>query len=232
MTKGTLQLTRAEADYLKTVYSLADEGQRVRTNDLAEALSVSAASATGMIQKLAAADPPLLDYQKHYGAALTPAGRKAALKTLRQHRLVEMFLHKTLGYTWDEVHEEAERLEHVVSEELEERIAQSLGDPTHDPHGAPIPTRDLEMPSFSHISLETAQAGQQVRVERVNDHDPALLRHLSDLGIRPGVDLMIASVSPFDGNISLHVADSEEHIVLGPGVTSHVFIQASATLQG
>jgi len=225
----TVQLTQAEADYLKAVFALTEERQRVRTNDLAAALDVSAASVTGMVQKLAAAEPPLLEYKKHHGASLTPEGRRAALKTLRQHRLMEMFLHKTLGYSWDEVHDEAERLEHVVSDELEERIAHALGDPTHDPHGAPIPTRDLELPSFSRISLEQSEAGQRVRVERVNDHDPALLRHLSDLGIRPGTLLTISSVSPFDGNLSLHVGEREEPIVLGPGVTSQVFIKPLST---
>lgn len=223
--KHKYNLTRAEADYLKALFTLGEEGQPVRTKELAAALDVSPASATGMVQKLATADPALLDYEKHHGAELTEAGRRAALKTIRQHRLVEMFLHKTLGFAWDTVHAEAERLEHVISDELEDRIATSLGDPTHDPHGAPIPTRDLEMPSFSRLALEHVQAGQRVVVERVNDRDPALLRHLSDIGIRPGVELAVEAVSPFDGNLTLRPASADEAIVLGPAVTGQVFIQ-------
>lgn len=221
-------VTQAEADYLKTVFTLAEGGQRVRTNDLAAALNVSAASVTGMVQKLASADPPLLHYEKHHGAALTAEGRRAALKTLRQHRLVEMFLHKILGYGWDEVHAEAERLEHVISEQLEERIARALGNPTHDPHGHPIPTRELELPPYSRTSLGDVQPGQRVLVDRVNDHDPALLRHLSKLGIRPGTELYVEAISPFDGNLSLRITDQVEPIVLGPAITGQVFIKPLA----
>lgn len=230
MTKMAVQeLTRAEADYLKAIFTLTEEDQQVRTRDLAAALKVSPASVTGMVQKLASADPPLLHYEKHRGAALTREGRMAALKTLRQHRLVEMFLHKILGYTWDAVHAEAERLEHVISEEFEERIAVVLGDPTHDPHGHPIPTRELELPPYSRISLGDVQAGQRVLVERVNDHDPALLRHLSKLGVRPGNEFVVEAISPFDGNLNLRLPDGDETIVLGPAVTSQVFIKALAS---
>ena len=136
-------ISQATGDYLKTIYELTREHGRASTNQIAESLQVTPASVTGMIKKLASADPPLVDYQKHQGVLLTEEGKKAALEIVRHHRLLEMFLHEKLGYEWDEVDAEADRLEHFISEEFEERIAQSLGNPQFDPHGDPIPTRDL-----------------------------------------------------------------------------------------
>lgn len=223
--KNTGKLTHAVEDYLKAVYTVAGTSGRATTNDLAEELGVSPASVTGMVQKLAAATPPLLDYQKHRGVALTETGRMAALKTIRHHRLIEMFLHQILGFNWDEVHEEAERLEHVISEDLEERIAQALGNPTHDPHGDPIPTTNLELPPTTRIPLSDVRSGQTVVVERVSDNDPSLLRYLSELGIKPSVQLKVESHSPFDGNLHLRLIDSDQVVVLGPKVTDQVYIE-------
>ena len=127
-------------DYLKAIYELTQEQDRASTNEIAEQMGVTPASATGMMQRLATADPPLVDYQKHRGVALTEQGKRNALEVIRHHRLLETFLQEKLGYTWDEVHADADRLEHVISEELEERISQTLGDPAYDPHGEPIPT--------------------------------------------------------------------------------------------
>jgi DtxR family Mn-dependent transcriptional regulator len=167
-----------------------------------------------MIQKLAAWDPPLLDYQKHRGVALTKDGRDAALRTIRHHRLIEMFLHEALGFSWDEVHEEAERLEHVISE----------GDPTHDPHGDPIPTRDLEIPPSLNIRMSEMRADQQAVIRRVRDTDPQLLRYLSNLGITPGAEVRARDYSAFDENLHLEILGGDD-IVLGSRVTRQVYVE-------
>jgi DtxR family Mn-dependent transcriptional regulator len=211
-------------DYLKAIYEICCQEPRASTSQIAAALGVKPASVTGMAQKLAGFDPPLVDYQKHRGVALTEAGEKVALETVRHHRLVEMFLHRTLGYSWDEVHEEAERLEHVISEEIEERIAEVLGHPTHDPHGDPIPTRDLKLPVSQEVSLSELRPGQRALVERVRDDDPELLRYLSALGVRPSAELQVLGHSPFDDNLVLQIEGQAEPVVLGTGVTTQVFV--------
>jgi DtxR family Mn-dependent transcriptional regulator len=218
------ELTPAIQDYLKAIYEICSREPRATTSEIAAALGVKPASVTGMAQKLAAFDPPLVDYQKHRGVALTDAGEKVALETMRHHRLVEMFLHRTLGYSWDEVHEEAERLEHVISEDIEERIAEALGHPTHDPHGDPIPSRDLEMPVSQQVMLSELRPGQRTIVERVRDDDPELLRYLSELGVRPGIELEVLGYSPFDDNLVLQIEGQAEPVVLGMGVTTQVFV--------
>jgi DtxR family Mn-dependent transcriptional regulator len=217
-------LTRAVEDYLKAVYALAGEEGRASTNDLAQELGVSPASVTGMIQKMAAQDPALLDYQKHHGVVLTEQGLKAALQIIRHHRLIEMFLHEALGFSWDEVHEEAERLEHVISKRLEERIAESLGDPTHDPHGDPIPTKDLIIPPSLNIRLSEMRPDQRAVVRRVRDSDPKLLRYLSNLGITPGVEILARDYSVFDENLRIEIVGGDE-IVLGSRVTRQVYVE-------
>jgi len=177
-----------------------------------------------MIQRLAAAHPPLVDYQKHRGASLTAEGQQTALEVIRHHRLLEAFLHEKLGYAWDEVHAEADRLEHVISEELEERIAVSLGDPRHDPHGDPIPTRDLRLPVSTALTLDQLRPPQKAIVQRVRDADPDLLRYLSELGLTPEVHLAVLDYSPFDNNLSLQIEGHEAPIVLGSKITSQVFV--------
>jgi DtxR family Mn-dependent transcriptional regulator len=188
-------------------------------------MSVRPASVTGMVQKLAATDPPLLYYEKHRGVLLTPEGEKVALEIIRHHRLLEAFLHKTLGFGWDEVHDEADRLEHVISEDFEERIAQVLGNPSRDPHGHPIPTRDLELPEVSGTRLRDLRAGEQAVIKRVDDADPSLLRHLSDLGLKPEAKIEIINYSQFDDNLHISVLGGQEKIVLGPRITGKVFVQ-------
>lgn len=218
------RITHAVQDYLKAVYALAGEDDRASTNELAHELGVSPASVTGMIQKLAASDPPLLDYQKHRGVALTKHGRNAALRTIRHHRLIEMFLHEALGFSWDEVHEEAERLEHVISARLEERIAENLGDPTHDPHGDPIPTRDLKIPPSLNIRMSEMRPDQLAVIRRVRDTDPQLLRYLRNLGITPGAEVRAQDYSAFDENLRLKITGGNE-IVLGSRVTRQVYVE-------
>src|SRR4030095_16772984 len=139
-------LTISIQDYLKNIYELTENGEVATTNALSKKLNISAPSVTGMVQKLASAKPALVEYQKHQGVTLTKDGKKAALEVIRHHRLLEAWLVQTLGYSWDEVHEEAERLEHVISEDFERRIAAAMGHPTRDPHGEPIPTADFTLP--------------------------------------------------------------------------------------
>ena len=218
-------LTHVIEDYLKTIYDLTADSGRATTNQIAERMGVTPASVTNMIQKLAATDPPLLEYRKHRGVVLTEEGEKVALEILRHHRLLEMFLHQTLGYRWDEVHEEADRLEHVISEEFEERIAERLGNPRQDPHGDPIPTRELELPDNSTVPLSEMRPGEQGKVRRVRDTDPDLLRYLSDLGLTPGAKITVLDFSPFDHNLRLRVEGKDEAAVLGPNVTHQVFVE-------
>jgi DtxR family Mn-dependent transcriptional regulator len=218
-------LTRVIEDYLKTIYDLTSSNGRASTNQIAERMGVTPASVTNMIQKLADTDPPLLDYRKHRGVKLTPVGEEVALEIIRHHRLLEMFLHQTLGYRWDEVHDEADRLEHVISEELEERIAISLGDPLHDPHGDPIPTRDLRLPESNEEMLSKVRPTKEVIVKRVRDTDPELLRYLSEMGIKPEAHLKVVNYSPFDNNLSVKIAGAKEPVVLGLMVTSQVYVE-------
>ncbi|MGW8225849.1 MAG: metal-dependent transcriptional regulator [Anaerolineales bacterium] len=218
-------LTRVIEDYLKTIYDLTASGERASTNQIAERMEVTPASVTNMIQKLAKTEPPLLDYRKHRGVKLTPDGEKIALEIIRHHRLLEVFLHQTLGYRWDEVHEEADRLEHVISEEMEERIAVSLGDPQHDPHGDPIPTRDLRLPVSVEIALSQLRPPQEAQVKRVSDSDPELLRYLSEMGIAPASRLSILEYSPFDNNLKVQIQGKKSPVVLGPRVTNQVYVE-------
>jgi len=218
-------LTHVIEDYLKTIYDLSTTSGRATTNQIADRLGVTPASVTNMLQKLAATQPPLVEYRKHRGVLLTAEGEKVALEILRHHRLIEMFLHQTLGFSWDEVHDEADRLEHVISEELEERIALSLGDPRHDPHGDPIPTRDLHVPQSTKLTLAQLRPPQKATIERVRDADPELLRYLSELGLTPEVRLTVLGYSPFDNNLRLLVEGHETPIVLGDKITSQVFVE-------
>ncbi len=218
-------LTQSIEDYLKAIYELATKEGRASTTQLAAYLDVTPASVTGMIKKLAKTDPPLVEYQKHRGVVLTEAGQRVALETLRHHRLIELFLHQILGYPWDEVHEEADRLEHVISEKFEERIAAALGNPEHDPHGDPIPAYDLSLPYAADTALDKLRPGDQAIIKRVRDTDPDLLRHLSSLGIIPEAQVIIVDYSEFDGNIHLKTGDQPEVIVLGPRITKEIFIE-------
>lgn len=219
------QLTHAVEDYLKAIYLLTNEFGRATTTQIANRLGVKPGSVTGMIQKMAAATPPLVDYQKHHGVVLTPQGETVALEIIRHHRLLELFLHETLGYSWDEVHGEADRLEHVISEEFEERIAEVLGDPSHDPHGDPIPTRDFQMPLPSTLSLNELRPGQQARIQWVDSSDPELLRYLSSQGLVPQALVLVEDYSELDGNLTLRVSGQEEAFVLGPRVTRQIYME-------
>lgn len=218
----TERLSNSVEDYLKIIYHLSDGEGMVSTGKIAEELFVSPASVTDMVQRLAAENPPLLDYRKHQGVALTESGSKAALETIRRHRLLELFLHEVLGFSWDQVHEEAERLEHVISEEFEERIAAVLGDPQRGLHGEPIPSRSLEMPDEECCTLQDLRPDQRGRIQEVNDDDPDLLRYLASQGLFPGVEFDVIDYSPFDENLRIQLMNESEDIVLGTNITGQI----------
>src|SRR6266849_6299551 len=184
--------TESVDDYLKAILELSGpEEKRVTSNALARQLDVRAASVTGMLQKLAAASPSFVRYEKHHGVCLTRAGKMRALEVLRHHRLLERFLHDLLDYSWDEVHEEAERLEHFISEKLEDRMAAKLGDPQTDPHGHPIPERSGAVRRRVETPLSRWACGVPAVVSSVSDRDPACLREVKRLGLRPGVTIVL-----------------------------------------
>jgi DtxR family Mn-dependent transcriptional regulator len=217
-------LTQSTQDYLKHIFELTEGGSTASTNDLASLLGVKPASVTGMVQKLASAEPPLVDYQKHQGVRLTLEGEQAALEVLRHHRLLESWLVQSLGYTWDEVHDEACRLEHVISEDFEARIAAALGHPTHDPHGDPIPSEDLVMPEDNLAPLSALRPPQQAVIRRVIGEEPDFLRYLEELGLVPGAQLGVKSYSPFDNNLTITV-QGQPPTVLGLAITSKIFVE-------
>jgi DtxR family Mn-dependent transcriptional regulator len=221
-------LTQSTEDYLKAIYDLTRSGLRASTNDLAELLEVKPASVTGMLQKMAIAQPPLVDYQKHHGVALTPHGERQALEIIRHHRLLETYLYTLLGYEWDAIHEEACRMEHVISEEFEERIAQAMGDPSYDPHGDPIPDRQLVMPDSATTRLGDLEAGQTATVQRVRDSDPQMLRYLGERGVVPGARLTVLECYPFDNNLRLQLNDQAETLILGQRVARQVFVSINS----
>lgn len=184
--------TESVDDYLKAILELSGPGElRVTSNVLADRLGVRAASVTGMLQKLAARKPSFVKYEKHHGALLTDAGKHRALEVIRHHRLLERFLHDVLDYPWDEVHEEAERLEHFISERLEDRIAAKLGDPERDPHGHSIPERNGTVKKLQEISLSSWVCGVAALISSVSDRDPAALREMQRLGLLPGVRVLV-----------------------------------------
>jgi len=219
-----VETSHAAQDYLKVIYEMTIDGQRASTNQIAEQMRVTPASATGMIQRLAAEEPPLVDYQKHHGVSLTVEGERTALEIIRHHRLLEAFLQKKLGYSWDKVHAEADRLEHVISEELEERISLSLGNPSYDPHGGPIPNRELEMPNQSNLRLSDLHPGSHVTIQRINHATPGMLRYLSSIGIMPDISITVLEESPFDGNLRVKLDSQSVVLVLGIPITSRIFV--------
>ncbi|MEO8356459.1 MAG: metal-dependent transcriptional regulator [Chloroflexota bacterium] len=220
-------LTISIQDYLKNIYELTENGGNASTNDLAKRLNIKPASVTGMVQKLASSKPALVEYQKHQGVTLTNEGKKAALEVIRHHRLLEAWLVKTLGYSWDAVHEEAERLEHVISEDFERRIAAAMGHPVRDPHGELIPTADLRMPLDYSTPLSALRPKQGGIIQRVNAADAELLRHLEGLGLVPGVRVEVIDYSPYDHNLTVRAG--KKSAVLGLNVTGKIFMDVDRT---
>jgi DtxR family Mn-dependent transcriptional regulator len=203
-------LSAAIQDYLKEIYKLQADGERPTTSAIARRMGVAPSSVTSMLKKLAALG--LAEHSPYRGVQLSGAGTKIALEVIRHHRLLEQYLAETLGLTIDAVHAEADRLEHVISEELEARIDEKLGYPTHDPHGHPIPDAGLKLDRQTLRSLDALEPGEEATVERVPDGDAALLRYLAGLQLVPGGRVKMQSSEPFDGPITVVIGGSEHAI--------------------
>jgi DtxR family Mn-dependent transcriptional regulator len=215
--------TEAVDDYLKIIFVLTrDGGDMATTGAIAERLELTPASVTGMVQRLAAQEPALVEYSKNRGVALTDAGRERALEVIRHHRLLETFLHETLGISWEMVHEEAEKLEHYISEELEDRIAAYLGDPEVDPHGSPIPKKDGTMPELGWVSVLDLEPGAPAVVARIPLRDPDLRNYLEGLGLTPGARVVLECIEPFGGPVYLRCEERRHGI--GPEIARRLLV--------
>ena len=206
--------TEAVEDLLKAVYTLQKQVDPVPTTLLAKTLNISAPSVTDMVKRLSESTghPPLLDHRPYHGVRLTELGEKVALEVIRHHRLLELYLSQALGYSWDEVHIEADRLEHVISEQLEARIAAALGNPEIDPHGDPIPALDGTIHADKLTVLAEMQIGRGGTVSRITDQSPDVLRYLSDLGLTPGAALRVTSRSPLNDTLTVEVGGAKHTI--------------------
>jgi len=211
-------LTAPVEDYLKAIYAIGKGTGAAATNDIAQRLALAPASVSGMVRRLA--DQGLLAYERYHGVKLTESGRRAALRTLRRHRVIEAYLSQALGYPWDRVHDEAERLEHAASDELVDRMAATIGEPEVDPHGAPIPTRDGAVDETEYTSLADLPIGVPGVVMRVTDEDPAMLRYLGELSVVPGKRIIVKSRAPYGGPITL--AAGRQELSIGPALAAHV----------
>jgi len=212
---ATKEMIRSSAveDYAKAIFTLEDRGDgSVINNALAARLGVTPASSSGMVKKLG--ELGLVRHLPYRGVQLTEQGREVALEVLRHHRLLELYLAESLGVPWDRVHDEAEVLEHVLSEELEELIAGKLGNPTRDPHGDPIPTPDGRLPEQPTERLDELPVGARGRFVRVSDSDPEMLRYLADHGVRPGHPLEVVDRQPFEGPLSVRFGE-DVHVLGG-----------------
>ena len=206
--------SEAIQDYAKAIYALQrrSDGAPVATNDLAERLRVTPASVSAMLKKLA--ERGLVEHVPYRGVLLTPAGERVALEVLRHHRLLELYLVEHLGMTWDEVHAEADRLEHHISEGLEDRIAAKLGQPSRDPHGDPIPDRDGVMVAEPTAPLADLACGDTARIVRVSDRTPKLLQYLAERGLLPGAEVVVVDVDEMAGVIAVRVAERDHVLAL------------------
>lgn len=240
--KALQTLTAPVEDYLKAIFEIehATDPERpsaAGTNEIAQALGIAPASVTGMLRRLA--ELGLISYERYRGVRLSEAGRRAALRTIRRHRVIEAYLTKALGYPWDRVHDEAERLEHSASEDLIDRMAAAIGEPATDPHGAPIPTREGKVDAPSLLALLDVAVGSVVRVRRVGDKDPERLRYLAQLGVTPGADVHVVARAPFGGPITLRIVreGNQGHAAgrhqqrarqraIGPALAAEVFVEA------
>jgi DtxR family Mn-dependent transcriptional regulator len=213
-------------DYLKAIFELTGPaGEPAASNAIAQRLGVSAPSVTGMLQKLSTGKRPWVAYRKHRGARLTQEGRLRALRIIRRHRLVELFLCQVLGYSWDEVHQEAERLEHFISEKLEERIAQKLGNPEFDPHGDIIPGKDGTLPERKTMALADVPPGSSVVVTSVSDRDPEMLRYLERIGLAPNRSLAVIDHGPFEGPTTVRLHGEADPRSLSPRLAAAILVQ-------
>ncbi|MEX0994801.1 MAG: metal-dependent transcriptional regulator [Balneolaceae bacterium] len=218
-------ISQAVEDYLKTIYRLEIEnkGKGVSTTKIANSMKVSSASVTNMIKRLAKLG--LVSYESYYGSVLTESGRKIALEIIRHHRLLELYLKEVMGYSWDQVHDEAENLEHHISEKFEDKIAELLDHPTHDPHGDPIPSKEGLLPEIATRPLTDVQEGEDFLLGRVKNQDPELLRYLDDIGLIPGVKIKVLEKGPFKGPITINLEG--ENKVVGHDVATHLYVMSA-----
>ena len=211
-------------DYLKAIWELRGEST-ASTKDVAERLSISSASVTNMFARLR--EMGLTEYERYHGASLTELGRVEALRLVRRHRLIETFLLKCLGYSWEDVHEEAESLEHSVSDGFTERLAEFLGHPAHDPHGDPIPAADGTLEPDDSFPLSEAAAGQRVRIYRVDDEEAAKLAYLQEHGLMPGRLLEVREVRALDEVVTVETEEGETRALGGP-LAGSVFVRSAS----
>lgn len=214
------RLSASAEDYLKAIYAIGNGQAPVTIGALAERLGVTAPSVSGMVRRLA--EQQFLTHEPYHGVTLTQLGRHRALETLRRHRVIETYLAAILGYSWDRVHAEAERLEHAASDELIDRMAEALGQPTTDPHGAPIPGRDGSVDETVYRSLDSLEVEESGRVMRVIHDDAAMLRYLDELDLRPGVEVRVKARAPFGGPITLEVYGSRKFVA--PSLAAQVLV--------
>jgi DtxR family Mn-dependent transcriptional regulator len=217
------ELTAAVQDYAKAIYTIESRDGAASTTELAALLDVRPGSVSGMLRKLS--ELGLVEHERYHGVRLTKRGRRVALEVIRHHRLVELFLVESLGMTWDEVHDEAEVLEHALSEQLEELIAAKLGNPTVDPHGDPIPSRELKLAETPSQALAELEPGDVATFVRISDSDPDMLRFLGERGIVPGTTLELVERQPFDGPLFVRVGRKVH--VLGSVLASAMHVDAA-----
>jgi DtxR family transcriptional regulator, Mn-dependent transcriptional regulator len=214
--------TQSKEDYIKSIFILQKENESVATSILAKHLGIGDGSVTGMMKKLS--EKQLINYEPYQGVTLTPSGRRLALKMIRRHRLWEMFLVKFLGYTWDEIHNEAEALEHVMSDDLEERIDKVLGFPKVDPHGDPIPTSTGELTEITYKNLSDCDEGDVGIVVRVKDESQEVLKYMTKLGLSLNKKIVVTQKIQFDGSVIVEIDGRE--VALSEKLAKSIFVQA------
>ncbi len=218
--------TETVEKYLKTIYEIQQQGGRVKTTILAQTLGVTAGSVTDMIKRLSSVRPKMVSHELHKGVALTPRGKKVALNVIRRHRLLETFLNQVLGFSWDEVHDEAENLEHHISDRLTDAIAEYLNHPQYDPHGDPIPEKDGKLKADKFQTLAATPIGESVRIARVRHSDAEMLRYLDELGIRLETVVTVVEKAPFRGPLSIRVGPQRQAPIrtLGINVADEIMV--------
>ncbi|MDQ3045821.1 MAG: metal-dependent transcriptional regulator [Chloroflexota bacterium] len=215
------RITHAIEDYLKAAFRLSAEGGLVTTQRMAEELGISGPAVTNMVKRLH--ELRLVEHTRYQGIALTETGKRIAIEVVRHHRLLELYLAQSLGYQWDQVHAEAELLEHHVSDELEARMDSALGFPTVDPHGDPIPSREGLLAEVPDLRLTDIEAGERATVRRVSDRNPDQLRYLGELGLRPGTSIAVLEKLPFDGPIRIRISQADH--VIGVSLASVINVE-------
>jgi DtxR family Mn-dependent transcriptional regulator len=215
-------LSRSVEDYLKAIYSLSEAGEAASTSAIAEALLIQPASVTGMVKRLA--EEGLVEHVPYRGVRLTRGGEREALRVLRRHRILETYLCERLAFAWDDVHAEAERLEHAASDDLIDRMAAALGSPSHDPHGAPIPTRAGEIESTDLATLADALPGSRLRIRAVRDEEAHELRSMADDGLVPGVSVIVNAAPSDTGEVGLTVGEDGDAVTVPNDLARKIFV--------